>query len=148
MFGLTPYRRNNRENAMVYDPMRMFEEFERSFFNKDFFGNTTMKVDIKDKGKEYIVLADLPGVDKSDIKIDIENGYLTVSAERKTEINEKNDENAIVRCERSYGSISRSFDISDVKEEDIRAEYKDGVLKLTMPKKEESERKNRRIEIE
>ena len=71
----------------------------------------------------------------------------TISAERSNETEKKDDKGNFVRRERSYGSFSRSFDVSSVKTEDITGEYKDGVLTLTMPKKEENVPTSRRIEI-
>ena len=108
---------------------------------------TDFKTDIKDNGKEYVLEAELPGFKKEDIHVDIEDGYMTISAERSNETEKKDDKGNFVRRERSYGSFSRSFDVSSVKTEDITGEYKDGVLTLTMPKKEENVPTSRRIEI-
>ena len=91
--------------------------------------------------------AELPGFKKEDIHVDIEDGYMTISAERSNETEKKDDKGNFVRRERSYGSFSRSFDVSSVKAEDITVEYKDGILTLTMPKKEENGPTSRRIEI-
>ena len=154
MFGLTPYRnnRNNRNEMTAFNqwnnPWRALEEFEKGFFdmNNDFSGD--MKVDIKYKGNEYLLEADMPGFEKENISVDIENGYLTISGERRSETEDKNKKDGYVRCERSYGMCSRSFDISDVKEDQIKAEYKNGVLKLTMPKKDGKASSSRRLEIE
>ena len=82
-----------------------------------------------------------------DINIDIDNNYLTISAERKYENTEKDKKGSVIRSERSYGSFSRSFDISGVVTDKIEAEYENGVLKLTLPKKEETVPKARRLEI-
>ena len=81
------------------------------------------------------------------VKRMLEDGYMTISAERSNETEKKDDKGNFVRRERSYGSFSRSFDVSSVKTEDITGEYKDGVLTLTMPKKEENVPTSRRIEI-
>ena len=86
-----------------------------------------------DKGDHYLLEADLPGMKKEDIAIDIDGDNLTIKAERRNEHEEK--DKSYVRCERSYGSYQRAFDISGVEVADISAQYNDGVLKLNMPKK-------------
>lgn len=147
MLGITPYRRHRNEEVDVYNPWRALEEFERNFWDRS-NDNLGFKVDIKDNGDAYVLEADMPGFDKKDIKIDIENGYLTISGERKNEVNEKDDKGNYLRMERSYGSFSRSFDVSNVNEDDIKAEYTNGVLKLNLPKKTEIKPSSRRLEIE
>ena len=111
------------------------EALERAFFgNRDFLGDVgTFKTDIQDKGDHYLLEADLPGMKKEDIAIDIDGDNLTIKAERRNEHEEK--DKSYVRCERSYGSYQRAFDISGVEVADISAQYNDGVLKLNMPKK-------------
>ncbi len=147
MLGITPYRRHSNEEVDVYNPWRALEEFERNFWNRS-DDNLGFKVDIKDNGDAYVLEADMPGFEKKDIKIDIENGYLTISGERKNEVDEKDDKGNYIRMERSYGSFSRSFDVSNVNEDDIKAEYTNGVLKLNLPKKTEIKPSSRRLEIE
>ena len=94
-----------------------------------------MKTDIKEKEKEYLIEMDLPGYEKENIKIEIENGYLTVQANR-SESKEEKEEGKFVRKERYSGECSRSFYIGeDVKEEEIKASFKNGILKLVVPKK-------------
>ena len=146
MFELRPYRNNNHLTA--YDPFRDMAALERAFFgDRDFLGAVNaFKTDIQDKGDHYLLEADLPGMKKEDIAIDIDGDSLTIRAERKSEHEEK--EKDYVRCERSYGSYARSFDISGVKAEDIRASYTDGVLTLTMPKKDVEVSSKRRLTVE
>ena len=129
------------------------DEFEKKFFSSPFgFFDTNMldefKTDIKDEGDRYELEADLPGFDKKDIHLDINGDMLTVSAERHSEHEEKDKKNKYVRCERSYGSYSRSFDISGIDCANIKAGYKDGVLTLTLPKQKKEEPTGRRLEIE
>ena len=133
MFELRPYRNNN--HMTTYDPFRDMEALERAFFgNRDFLGDVgTFKTDIQDKGDHYLLEADLPGMKKEDIAIDIDGDNLTIKAERRNEHEEK--DKSYVRCERSYGSYQRAFDISGVEVANISAQYNDGVLKLNMPKK-------------
>ena len=90
-------------------------------------------VDISETAKEYTVRADLPGVKKEDVKINVENGVLTVSGERKSEHEDKDAR--LHRVERSYGAYSRSFSLpEDVLEDKISAEYKDGTLVVRLPR--------------
>ena len=150
MFELRPY---SRKNNSLYNPFREMDELEKQFFGSpfEFFDNSAMdafKTDIKDEGDHYELEADLPGFDKKDIKLDVNGDVLTVSAERYSEHEEKDKKGKYVRCERSYGSYSRQFDLSGVKADEIKAKYEDGVLKLTMPKKTETLPKAHRLEIE
>lgn len=144
MFELTPFVRRN--HAAVYDPFRMFDEMEKRFFKEGGFGE--FKADIRDTGDAYELEADLPGVRKEDIQVELDGNYLTVSAERNTESGEKDNKGNYVRRERSYGSYSRSFDVSGVQTDQITASYNDGVLKLRLPKKQEALPTTRRLEIQ
>ena len=108
-----------------------------------------MLTDIKEKGDSYELIVDLPGFKKEDVKVSLENGYLTVSAEKETEKDqkEKNSERYICK-ERYTGACERSFYVGeDLAQEDIKAEFKHGVLKLFIPKKPTVEQ-NRYIPIE
>ncbi|MEA5040287.1 MAG: Hsp20/alpha crystallin family protein [Clostridiaceae bacterium] len=143
MFGLIPYR--DRRNVSVYNPFRELEEMERLFF-RDSIGE--FKTDISEDEKSYTLEADLPGFKKEDIHVDINDDSLIISAERKSESEEKDQAGNYIRRERSFGSFSRSFDISGVKPEEIKASFANGVLTLTMPKKESSLPTAHRLEIE
>ena len=98
-----------------------------------------------DEGDHYLLEADLPGFEKKDITLDIQNDTLIVRAERKSKVEEKDK---VIRMERSYGSYTRSFDISGVDADKIKAKYVDGVLRLTLPKLEQRMPEGRRLEIE
>ena len=137
MFELRPYA---HKNTGLYNPFHEMDELERSFFGNPFgfFGNDSLaefKTDIKDNGDSYTLEADLPGFDKKDIHLDVNGDTLTIHAERKAEQEEKDDKNNYVRCERSFGSYSRQFDLSSVDADHMKATYDNGVLKLEMPKK-------------
>ena len=97
-----------------------------------------MKTDIKEHDDHYDVMLDLPGFKKDDIHVSLENGYLTISAAKGLDKDEKDKETGrYIRRERYAGACERSFYVGDqLTEEDIKAEYKHGVLKLTVPKKE------------
>ena len=137
MFDLIPFDRRER------NMMRMFDDMEKNFF--DGF-TTSCKTDIADKGEHYLLEAEMPGFDKENIHIDIDGNYLTIHAQQ--DVREKK-EHKFIRQERSYNAISRSFNISDVDTEQIKAKYKNGVLELTMPKLHTSEtEKIKKINIE
>jgi len=143
---LTPFRRNSLNPFRLMDEIeKRFFDLDRNFFDFDLVPATGFRTDIKDNGDSYLLEAELPGFDKKDIKIEANDHYLTISAERKSSSEEKNDK--YVRMERTYGAFRRSFDVSDVKIDDIKAEYENGILKLTLPKKEEVLPKSRTIEI-
>ena len=138
MFELTPYS----TRRSVYDPFNLFN---------DFFGTNTnsvmeLRTDITDKGDAFVLEADLPGFKKDDIKIDLENDRLTIKAERHSEHEE--NRNGCIRRERHFGTFERSFDVSGIETQSIKANYTDGVLTLTLPKRPELVPDNRSIVIE
>ena len=140
---LVPY---SRKNHSVYNPFQDFDDLERAFFSDRSLGE--LKTDIKDTGDSYTLEADLPGFKKEDIHVDVKDNTLSITAERHSEFEQKEKKNSFLRCERSFGSYSRSFDLSGVKADEIKAKYENGVLKLTMPKKENTLPEARHLEIE
>lgn len=138
---------------MMLVPRRnSFDLFDNFFGDDDFFTkreHRLMKTDIKEKKDKYIIEMDLPGYDKENINLELNNGYLEVSA--KVEKEDKNDEDEkFVRRERFFGECSRSFYVGeDITQEDINAEFKNGTLKIEIPKKEEQEKlpETKKIEI-
>ena len=119
----------------------------RKFYLDDIFDdlivperNNTMKCDIYEKDGLYNIEMDIPGFKKEDLKIDIDKGYLTISAEHK-EKNDEKDGKKYIRRERSYSKFTRSFYLGDADEDKINAEYKDGTLYIKIPKKDESQDK-------
>ena len=124
----------------------------KKIFFDDFFDDfmpTTktmdMKCDIYEEGKNYIIELDAPGFDKKDISIDVDNKYLTISANHES--SEDEGDRNYIRKERSYTNMSRSFYIGSVDEKDIKANFKDGILKVVVPKEEKVDNK-KKIEIE
>lgn len=96
-----------------------------------------MSTDVRETDKGYMVDIDMPGFKKDDISLDLQNGYLTVSAHRNSSHEDKDDNGRWLRRERYAGSCSRSFYVGeDVKDSDIHASYKDGTLCLETPKPE------------
>ncbi len=136
-----------RDWGIQNDVSRIFDHlFDRPFFDGDELrGIWSPSVDIEETENELIVTADLPGVNKDGIKVNVQNNVLTFSGERKRE--EKSEKDNLHRLERTYGSFSRSFRLSaTVVSDGIKATYKDGVLRLTLPKVEEA--KPRQIAVE
>lgn len=151
MFELTRRNANNPMNS--YNPFREMEEMERRFFGpgyQDFFRNNDLaafKTDVTDEGDHYLLEADLPGFNKEDIHLELDDDTLTIRAERHSNA-EKKEKHQVVRVERSYGCYSRSFDVSGIDVNDIKAKYHHGVLQLILPKKNETVPASRQIEIE
>ena len=127
----------------------LFEDvFGDSFFKEH--ESQFMKTDIREKDNKYLIDIDLPGYEKENIKIDVEDGYLTIQATTDTE-SEEEEKGKFVRKERYTGSCSRSFYIGeDIKSEDIKASFKKGILTLEIPKFDEQKKlpEKKYIEIE
>ena len=122
----------------------LFDRFFDDSLEKEFFGThnplygkhakNLMKTDVKDMKDHYEVAIDLPGFQKDEVNVELENGYLTISAAKGLDKDQKDDEGHYIRQERYSGSCSRSFYVGDIQPEDIHAKYEDGILKLTLPK--------------
>ena len=133
--------------------MLLPQMFNKSLFN-DFFTepmfnvNTTnrMCTDIKEKDNGYELDMEVPGFDKEDLKLNLEDGYLTISAEHKTSNDKKDEDGHIIRQERYYGSTKRSFYVGDqITKEDIQAKYDKGILSIFVPKKEVKKIENSQV---
>lgn len=125
----------------------------RSFYLDDIFDDFSrpvkmndMKCDIYESNGNYNIVMDIPGYDKDDISIECEDGILTITAEKNSESEQKDEDKKYIRRERVYGKVSRTFNFSDINEEEIDAEFKNGSLKVVVPKLEKRESK-RVIEI-
>ncbi len=150
MLTIRPHRNNFID---TYNPFREMEALERAFFGEPFTTGLVsrgggFKTDIKDVGNSYLLEAELPGFAKNDIKLELNDDVLTVSAERSTENKEENEQDKYIRCERYFGKFTRSFDVSNVETDDIKAKYENGILSVTLPKKKETVVKGRQLEIE
>ena len=143
--ALIPYRRNN-SISNYFDPFRMMADMEREFFGTQRSGS--FNTDIRETDTEYVLEADLPGFNKEDIHVDISQDTLTISAERHSQHEDKEQKGSYIRCERSYGSYCRSFDVTGIDTDKIAAKYDNGVLTLTMPRKEPKETASRQLTIE
>lgn len=112
------------------------EMFRDPFFTRQ--DSRLMRTDIKNKDGNYLVDIDLPGYDKEDIHLGMENGYLTVHATTKKETNSEKDNGTYVHQERYVGECARSFYVGEnVKEEDVKASFKNGTLHLEFPKEKQ-----------
>ena len=141
MFELRPYHNNQ-----LWNP---FADMER-MMNSDFFSSRDLaafKTDITDEGDHYELKADLPGFRKEDIHLNLDGDTLTITAERHSRYEQREHQGKYIRCERSYGSYSRSFDVTGIHTEGIQAAYTDGVLTLKLPKQTAETPVSRRIQI-
>ena len=121
---LVPYARKNH-TVSNFNPFHDFDELERAFFSDNALSE--FKTDIQEDGDNFVLEADLPGFKKEDIHVDVADDRLTVTAERHSNFEDKDKKNKYVRCERSYGTYARSFDISGIDAAGIKAAYADGV---------------------
>ena len=131
-------------NKFYFDDL--FDDFMFPSVKDNNFGK--MKCDIYEKNGVYYLEMDIPGFDKKDVNIEIdENDYLTITAEKNSEDNEEDDKKNYIRQERSYGKYQRSFYLGDVDKDKIDASFENGILKVSMPKKEEVKSSKQTIEI-
>ncbi|MGM0421045.1 MAG: Hsp20/alpha crystallin family protein [Bacillota bacterium] len=144
MFDMVPFRRSGRQLRKGEDPM---DRLLSNFFD-DSFGSLagSFKTDIIEKEDRFLIEAELPGMEKEDINIELEDQYLTISANKSEEVEQEEDN--YIRRERRSGSFQRSFYLENVREEDINAEYDNGVLRVTLPKEKPTEPTRKTIEIE
>lgn len=150
MFGLTPYNRKN--SGLVSrdgfpDFRNVFDDFFNDSFLPGFFtAGHPIKADIRETEKEYVIDAEIPGVKKEDIKLELRDDTLVIAVERNEQVNEEREN--YIRKERRYGSYSRCFYVENVRNEDVAAKYNDGILTVTLPKSAETREKEHRIEIQ
>ncbi|AYD41356.1 Hsp20/alpha crystallin family protein [Clostridium fermenticellae] len=148
MFDMVPFRRNNGLSKRGDD----FEKLFDNFFNDSFFAPMNIsgfgkgfKVDLKETENNYQIEADLPGINKEAIEINYDDNYLTISAKRDNSVEDKQDN--YVRRERTYGEFKRSFYVDNVDKNNINAEFKNGVLKVILPKLEKGKETKTKIDI-
>lgn len=127
-------------NVTRYNPFdELFNDFGKGFFVRPFAmpaeAEVKMKIDVKEDEKAYVVKAELPGVGKDDIHVEIDGNQVSLRAEVRRDKEEKKDEK-VIYSERTYGMVSRSFTLpTEVDANAAKAEYRDGVLNLSLPKK-------------
>ena len=140
MFYPSIFNDNLFDDFMSFDFPRFpsMGNAERKLYGKQ--QASIMKTDVREHEDHYEVDIDLPGFKKEEIKLELENGNLTVSASRNVSEEEKSEEGKVIRQERYMGAMQRNFYVGEfITEEDIKAKFEDGVLKLNVPKKEAPE---------
>lgn len=115
--------------------------FDNIFFPYEHKENNMMKTDVKENENDYELQVEVPGVNKENISIDYENGYVTIAAKTNKSKDEKDKEGNYIRRERYSGSYSRSYYVGDVDRESIKAKLDNGVLSIIVPKAKAEEQK-------
>ncbi len=148
MFGLIPFVNHNTNEYGG-----SFSDFLSDFFNDDFWAPMEMtsnmgkfSADVRETDNEYLVSAELPGVNKEDIALDYDNNNLVIRARRQEVHDDSRD--SYLRKERCYGEFSRSFYLDNVNKEGIRAKFENGELKVILPKQVSTQSNNSSIYIE
>lgn len=145
-------------NLVKWDPLKELEDVSsrlnrlfgrsqaRTESNQLALPEWTPSADISETDASYLIKAEIPGVNKEDVKVTLQDGILTISGERRQEKEEKGKK--YHRIERSYGSFVRSFSMpDDADESTVKAEFKDGMLNVTLPKSEKAKNKPKKIEV-
>jgi len=151
MFEIMPFDRRTYRMS-CYNPLRELEQMEKSFWGEQQVN--PFRTDISETADGYKLEADLPGFRKEDIHIDIDDDILTIKAEHTESKDDSGDQDAskdkdsYIRRERYYGAYTRSFNVSEIDVEGIKAAYENGVLTLTMPKKAPVKPESKHLEIE
>ncbi len=148
MASLVPFNRRSKLAGSSFDDFYgMLDDFftsdvmPRRSLNRD-----TFKLDVEEKETEYLIEAELPGVKKDEITLEMNEGHLRIQIQREENIEE--EKRNFVHKERKFSSMSRSIYLKDSKSEDIKAKLDNGVLSITIPKEEHLEKKSNQIEIE
>ena len=119
----------------LMNPSAFFGKTHSPLYGKH--ASNIMKTDIRENKESYDVIVDLPGFKKEGIQVQLEDGYLTITAAKSLNNDEKNEEGKYIRQERYTGSCTRSFYVGTaITEEDIKAKFEDGTLRLNIPKKD------------
>ena len=139
----------NRDSFGLIDPF--FDDFFRFPFELEKASHSAMmKTDIEDKGDYYLLTMDLPSIERKDISMELDHGYLTVKANRNSENSQKDNQGKFIRRERYYGTYERSFYVGEqVQQKDIQAKLDQGTLRIEVKKEPEIvEQKKKIIEIQ
>lgn len=148
MFDLKPFRRKSEELDLFERMLKSFNEvFDQEGIAPLNGSFNSFRTDVRETKDAYHVEAELPGFDKDDITIQLDNNYLTIHAKREEEEEAKDEEDKIIRKERHYGEFIRRFYVDNVDEDKIKAKLKRGVLKIKLPKLETKEPESKRIDI-
>ena len=139
----------------LFDDMFDFDDFDKEFnrMMRPLYGKhaqNMMKTDVRETGNSYELDIDLPGFKKDEITVQLDNGYLSISAAKGLDKNEENKDGKYIRRERYAGSMNRTFYVgSQLTQQDIQAKFEDGILKISVPKKDVQQiEQNKYIAIE
>ena len=130
--------RNSDTYSMT--PFDFFEDFSRNLFKE--YKSKLNKTDSHETDNEYLVEAELPGIPKENIQVTYEDGVLTISGQQQIDTVDEDKKGKLIRSERSSTSLRRQYLLENVKEDEIKASYSDGILKVTLPKDSNKEIKN------
>lgn len=133
MFGLIPFRMTRGNNTTISSLTDLFDNFFNDDFTAAFNGSNDIKADVRETNEAYLVEAELPGVNKEDLRLDYDNNYLTISAMKNETFEDRQDN--YLRQERHYGQIARSFYFDNVDKTKIQARFQNGVLDIILPKR-------------
>jgi len=149
MFDLVPFARRSsgiQKNNDLFDIEGIFENFVNDRFFPSLYKNSSqMKVDIKENEKEFIIEAELPGIMKEEVNLQIDDDRLTISVQKNEQTDVEKDN--YIRKERSYSTMTRSFAFSNVETDNVNAKFENGLLYITLPKKQQKAIKGKQIEI-
>ncbi len=145
MFTMVPYRRYLQRPSSPFEAM-LKDPFFRPFFNgSDRMLESSFRVDIRETESAYTIEAEMPGLNEEQIKLEVDNDVLTISADYESENNQ--EENGMTYSERRSGHMERSFNLDGIEQNDISANYKNGLLYVNLPKAKAEEKTVRRIPI-
>jgi HSP20 family protein len=147
MTVLSKYLGNPGRNNQWLTESDLFENFlNRNFFEPGFGTGWVPAIDVEESEDAFIIRAEMPGLKKEDVKVSLVNNILTLSGEKKKE--EKKDQHKYHRTERMYGMFQRSFSLPQIYQANkIEANFKDGILVITVPKTEEAKPKEIAIQV-
>lgn len=142
MYTLIPFR-GRRDVGRSLTNNLFNDSFFRSFFDmSDWMGSAGFRVDVKDKADHYLLEAELPGVSEDQIDLTVDNDVLTITANARSERKEEKDN--YLYCERRAGRMERSFSLEGIQQDNISADYKNGMLTVTLPKNAPEQPKTQR----
>ncbi len=145
MFDLIPFRK--RQEDMLGHMMKSFHDLVEDHWAAPFTGSGTFRTDIREEKDRYLIEAELPGIAREDISVEVEQQYVTIRAKRNEYTEQKDDANRVLRQERRSGEFARRFYVGQIDEDGIKAKLEQGVLRLELPKRLDTEhRKQIRID--
>jgi HSP20 family protein len=151
MFNLVPFARRSsgiQRNNDLFDIEGIFENFVNDKYFPILYKNSAqMKVDVKENENEFILEAELPGIKKEEVNLQIDNDRLTISVQKNEQTEEEKEKDNYIRRERSYSAMTRSFAIANVETDNVNAKFENGLLFITLPKKQQKAIQGKQIEI-